>query len=86
MQGEELSLEAVIGAIRRYPIEQRWVAHQNLGRLFRKLTVRNKIVDVAILNDPEITAALGKFASMIDYRPRRDIQACLWRGIDSCGD
>lgn len=65
--GEELSLEAVIGAIRRYPVDESWASHQNLGKLFRKLTMRNKIVDVAILNDPEITAALGKFASMIDY-------------------
>src|SRR5271155_4082146 len=65
--GEELSLEAIIGSIRRYPVEERWSSQRNLGRLFRKLTMRNKIVDVAILNDPEITAALGKFASMIDY-------------------
>src|SRR5271167_3170545 len=66
-EGEELSLEAIIASIRRYPAEQRWSSQQNLGKLFRKLTMRNKIVDVAILNDPEITAALGKFASMIDY-------------------
>ncbi len=65
--GEELSLEAIIGSIRRYPVEQRWSSQRDLGKLFRKLTMRNKIVDVAILNDPEITAALGKFASMIDY-------------------
>jgi hypothetical protein len=66
-EGEELSLEAIIGAIRRYPIEETTAAHQNIGSLLEKLTVRNKIVDVSILNDPEITAALGKFASMIDY-------------------
>jgi hypothetical protein len=66
-EGQELSLEAIIGAIRRYPIAERRIAHQNIGRLLGKLTVRNKIVDVVILNDPEITAALGKFASMIDY-------------------
>jgi hypothetical protein len=67
LEGEELSIEAVIGAIRRYDVGGRVAAHENTGRLFKKLTMRNKIVDVAILNDPEITAALGKFASMIDY-------------------
>lgn len=66
-EGEELSLEAIIGAIRRYPVQERASSHRNIGRLFRKLTMRNKIVDVAILNNPEITAALGKFASTIDY-------------------
>jgi hypothetical protein len=66
-EGQDLSLEAIIGAIRRYPIGERRIAHQNIGKLLGKLTVRNMIVDVVILNDPEITAALGKFASMIDY-------------------
>lgn len=67
VEGQELSLEAIIGAIRRYPVTERYTAHQNIGRLLGKLTVRNKIVDVVILNDPEITAALGRFASTIDY-------------------
>jgi hypothetical protein len=67
LEGEELSTEAVIGAIRRYDVGGRVAAHESTGLLFKKLTMRNKIVDVAILNDPEITAALGKFASMIDY-------------------
>jgi hypothetical protein len=67
LEGEELSTEAVIGAIRRYDVGERVAAHESTGLLFKKLTMRNKIVDVAILNDPEITAALGRFASMIDY-------------------
>ncbi|MDA4112789.1 MAG: hypothetical protein OK474_01960 [Thaumarchaeota archaeon] len=67
LEGEELSTEAVIGAIRRYDVGGRVAAHENTGLLFKKLTMRNKIVDVAILNDPEITAALGEFASTIDY-------------------
>ena len=67
LEGEELSTEAVIGAIRRYDVGARVAAHESTGLLFKKLTMRNKIVDVAILNDPEITAALGEFASMIDY-------------------
>jgi len=65
--GEELSIEALIGAIRRYDVRGRMEAHQGAGMLLKKLTMRNKIVDVAILNDPEITAALAKFASTIDY-------------------
>ncbi len=42
-------------------------SNENIGRLLKKLTMKNKIVDVAILNDPEIPVALGKFASQIDY-------------------
>lgn len=66
-EGEELSLEATISAIRRYPITESVASNENIGRLLKKLTMKNKIVDVAILNDPEIPAALGKFASQIDY-------------------
>jgi aspartokinase len=66
-EGEEISVEALIGAIRRYDVSERKNARQGVGRLVKKLTMRNKIVDVAILNDPEITAALARFASTIDY-------------------
>src|SRR5437899_361327 len=66
-EGGEVSFEAVIGGIRRHPVEKRLASHQSIGSLFKKLTMRNKIVDVAVLNDPEITAELGRFASMIDY-------------------
>jgi aspartokinase len=65
--GIELSVEALIGAIRRYDVRGMMAAHRGTGSLLKKLTMRNKIVDVAILNDPEITAALAKFASTIDY-------------------
>jgi predicted regulator of amino acid metabolism with ACT domain len=65
--GEEVSLEAVIGAIRRYDVREGVSSRQSIARLLKKLTMRNKIVDVAILNDPEITAALARFASTIDY-------------------
>ena len=37
------------------------------GMLLKKLTMRNKIVDIAISNDPKITAELARFASTIDY-------------------
>lgn len=66
-EGEDLSLEATISAIRRYPIKESVASHENISRLLKKLTMKNKIVDVAILNDPEIPAALGEFASHIDY-------------------
>jgi len=64
---QEISLDAIISAIRRYPIQQSTTVYQNVGRLLQKLTMRNKIVDVAVLNSPEIPSALGKIASQIDY-------------------
>jgi hypothetical protein len=66
-EGDEISIEALIGAIRRYDVGARMASHKGTGRLLKKLTMRNKIVDVAILNDPQVTAEIAKFASGIDY-------------------
>ena len=65
--GKEMSLDAVISAVRRYPIEDGRKNHQNIGGLLQKITMRNKIIDVAMRNDPEIPLTLGKIASQIDY-------------------
>ncbi len=66
-EGRDFSVDAIIGAIRRYPIDQSVASHQHIGTLLRKLTMKNKIADVAISNVPEIPAALGKFAAQVDY-------------------
>ncbi len=64
---EDLSLDAVVSAVRRYPVQKSRHNYASIGRLLQKLTMRNKIVDLAIRNDPEIPSALGKIASQIDY-------------------
>ena len=66
---EELSLDAIISTIRRYPLSQ---SSLHGGLLYKhmankKLIMRNKIVEVAIRNDSEIPPALGRFSSQIDY-------------------
>jgi hypothetical protein len=66
-RSEEASIDALISAIRRYPIKESVNVQQRIGGLLRKLTMRNKIADIAIWNDPEIPEALGKFASEVDY-------------------
>lgn len=64
---EEASLDAIISAIRRYPLKESLASYASIERLLGKLTMKNKIVDVAIFNDSETPAALGRFASQIDY-------------------
>jgi aspartokinase len=66
-RGEEIDLDALISAIRRYPIGERTVVQKSVERLLLKLTMKNRIIDIAILNDPKMPAALGAFASQIDY-------------------
>ena len=62
----DMTLDALISGIRRYPLEK-GRSHANIGRLVKKLTMKNRIVDISVVNGQEIPAALGKFASKVDY-------------------
>jgi hypothetical protein len=66
---DELSLDAIISTIRRYPIKKSSPRDGLLSKHMasKKLIMRNKIVEVAIRNDSEVPPALGRFSSQIDY-------------------
>lgn len=67
--GYELSLEAVISAIRRYEKPKRILSEENVWKYFKrkKLTLKTNVADVAIQNNPGIPPALGNLSSQIDY-------------------
>lgn len=64
---QDATLEAIVAAIRRYPIRRSAERYQKVGKLMTKLTMKNRIVDVAVLNDPSIPPALGRFSSEVNY-------------------
>jgi hypothetical protein len=64
---EQYSLEALVSAIRRYPIKAGAAKYQEAGRLITKLTLKNNIVAVTIRSAPEIPLILAKFSAEIDY-------------------
>ena len=64
---EEVTFEALVSAVRRYPIKDTFQKWKDKGRLITKLGMKNKIVEVAIRNDPEVPALLAKFSSEVDY-------------------
>jgi len=64
---EQYSLEALVSAIRRYPIKASAERYQDAGRLITKLTLKNNIVAVTIRSAPEIPLILAKFSGEIDY-------------------
>ncbi len=63
----QYSFEALVSAIRRYPIKASSQKYQDAGRLITKLTLKNKIVAVTIRSEPEIPLILAKFSGEIDY-------------------
>ncbi len=58
--GEKTSLEAVVSAIRRYPILEMMENYSNIGRLISKLTLKNKILGMTLDNDPDIVTLLKR--------------------------
>jgi hypothetical protein len=64
---EEVTFEALVAAIRRYPVKETASKRKGMGSLISKLGVKNEIDEVTIRNEPEIPALLGKFSEQVDY-------------------
>lgn len=64
---EDTTFEALVGAIRRYPVKEAAVDRQLMGEAITRLGMKNKIVEVVVRNEPEIPILLGKFSQMVDY-------------------
>jgi len=67
MSTQEHSFEAILGAIRRYPIREPGAAYQRVGKFIQKLAMKNKIVRVSVLNEPDIPLVLARFSEKVDY-------------------
>lgn len=64
---EKFSLEALVAAIRRYPVKETATIRKAMGGLILKLGLKNKIVEVTIQNEPDIPVLLSKFSEEVDY-------------------
>jgi len=65
--GGATTFEAIVSAIRRYPIKETSEKRMAIGRMITKLSMKNKMVNVAIRNDSEAPLAFARFAGEIDY-------------------
>jgi len=65
--GERYSFEAILSAIRRYPVKASATKYQNAGKMISKMTLKNKVAVVTVRNSPEIPALLARFSGEIDY-------------------
>lgn len=64
---EQVTFEALVAAIRRYPVKETAARSKGMGKLITKLGMRNKIVEVTIRTGPEIPALLGEFSEGVDW-------------------
>jgi adenylate cyclase len=71
----------IFRVVKSYATKGKAAKNQAVGKLIVKLTMKNRIVDIALRNDPEIPRALARFSSEIDYGRgetlrRRDRAGC----------
>jgi aspartokinase len=66
--GESVSLDAVINAIRRYPIKKER-RPEKAEKLIKKIKIstKNKIANLALVNDSEVHNLLEKVISLINF-------------------
>ncbi len=63
---QDVTLEALVAAIRRYPTKEAVVKGRAVSELITKLSLKSEIVVVEIQNGPEIQDLLAKFSQKVD--------------------
>jgi len=64
---EKYSFEALLSAIRRYPIKASAERQVQVGSFIEKIATKNKMVHVLVQNDPGIPLTLARFSEKVDY-------------------
>ena len=65
--GERYSFEAILSAIRRYPVKASAAKYREAGKAITKMMLKDKVVVVTVKNSPEIPSLLARFSGEIDY-------------------
>ena len=64
---DDVTFEALVAAIRRYPARETAAKRRDVGEMITKLSMKNNVVQVPIKNRPEIPTILAKFSEKVDY-------------------
>jgi aspartokinase len=64
---EKYSFEAILSAIRRYPVKESAARKGAIGKMILKISMKNKVVEVTVRNRPEIQLSIARFASEMNY-------------------
>ena len=63
----EYTFEALLSAVRRYPITESAASRLELARFLRMVSMKDKISIITLRNRPEIQPTLARFAGEIDH-------------------
>lgn len=59
--GSKVSFDAVLGAIRRYPIERSTERRSAAGAMIRRLSLRNRVAILSFRNRPDLRPVIARF-------------------------
>ena len=63
----DTSFDAILGAIRRYPLGRLPAKRQTIGRLVLKLSLKNRIAVLSLKNEREVQVVIAKFSEQVNY-------------------
>jgi len=64
---EGASFDAILSAIRRYPISDISAKGEAVGKMILKLSMKNNVMVVSMRNRPEVQLTIARFAGEVNY-------------------
>jgi hypothetical protein len=63
----EASFDALLSAIRRYPVRESTARRQFTGGMILKLSLKNRIVVISLRNEKDVQKAIARFSEEVNY-------------------
>ena len=70
IQGEadaDTSFDALLSAIRRYPLQKTYEKRERVGKMIQKLALKNKVAVLSLKNDSDTQRAIARFSEEVNY-------------------
>jgi aspartokinase len=64
---EGASFDAILSAIRRYPINQSLARRQLLGKTVLKLSIKNRVTVLSLKNERDVQKVVARFSEDVNY-------------------
>ena len=65
--GTVVSFDALLGAIRRYPLQKILEKREKAGKMILKLAMKNKVAVLSMKNDGDTQRAIARFSEEVSY-------------------
>lgn len=63
----DVSFDALLSAIRRYPVRRVYEKREKAGKMILKLALKNKVAVLSLKNDSETQRAIARFSEEVNY-------------------